>query len=481
MSNSNVSRAILISIDNLRADCVSFNPDKSALAQYSLDHWPATPTLDRLAAQGAAFTRCFAAASYTTASHASILTGMFPAHHGIHEYYRQALSKDVKTILEIFKAAGYTTLLATDFPFLIGPNLGFTRSVDHYIAENDAQVLQLLNTHRADKIFAFVHWGSVHNPFGLTSMLVDGDRFAQQVERLGEKMGVPEQFELEQEWVERPRATRERLLRQRYFKCTDLLYQQGRYDELMQLYIEGIEYFDAYRFRNFIEQIETAGLLDDAVLAIVSDHGEEYSGRAFAHYNGLWEGIVNVPLILLGPGVPKGQLRQSVCRTVDVAPTLLDLSINEPGLSSQNFDGISLLPHIPDEPAELTARGETWFGYTDRILDFMALCQSSGRLLKTKSMANTRIEYLRTSRWKLILRTDLEQGQEQVALFDIEKDRLEKNDLSAQEPSLVKKMKSQIIAERGQIEGQELYIEEHQLKELALNFKDLGYLKGKVP
>jgi arylsulfatase A-like enzyme len=475
MSTDRISTVILISIDNLRADCISANPDKSALADYNLDHYTETPILDNLVSKGTFFPNCYSASSYTTASHASILTGLYPAQHGVQEYYRNAISRDVQTIFDIFKRAGYVTLLATDFPFLIGPNLGFTRSVEHFIKEDDEQVLKYFNMHQDEKLFAFVHFGSVHNPFGLSSLKIDGEYFVQQVAQLGEKMGVPEMFRLEEEWIEHSRSTRERLMRQRYFRCTDLMYQQCRYNELMNLYSRGIEYFDRHRFRLFIEQMVELCKNDSTVLVVTADHGEEYSKRAFAHYNGLWEGIVNVPLIIIGPGIPGQKIQQSICRTVDIVPTLLDLAGINKDKSNFDLDGMSLAPGLYKDP--LSAKGETWFGYTEQIRNFMKLCQKAGKLLQVRSLANTRLEYMRKDEWKFILRSDFSKKQEESYLFHMKDDRLEKNNLAAQQPDIVKIMKEEVISGRRQSRVEEFHVEGEELEDLALNLKDIGYLK----
>jgi choline-sulfatase len=470
-------RVILISIDNLRADCLAANPDKTALQRFRLERFPATPTLDGLAARGTAFFRCFVAAPYTTASHASILTGAFPARHGVREYYRHGLSPAVPTLFELFRTAGYTTLLATDFPFLIGPNLGFTRAVDHFVVENDADVIDRLRARPDEPLFAFVHFGSVHNPFGLTSLEVDGDYFVHEVESLAARLGVPERKEMGPEWIERPRSTRESLLRQRYFRCTDLMYEQGRYDELMALYVKGVEYFDTHRFRRFVERLELAGLLDEAVIAVVADHGEEYSERAFAHYNGLWEGVVNVPLLLLGRGIPPSRVEWSPCRTVDLAPSLLELAGVDGDPS--RFDGLSLCPGLRGEGHHgKAAHGETWFGHTDRILSFMTLCQSSGRLLKAGSMATTRLEYLRTERWKLIAQTDLETQATCYRLYDLVGDRREEHDVAEEWPGIVDRMATELAARQSEAAGPELHLEAGELANVARGLKKLGYLKA---
>jgi choline-sulfatase len=472
------NRIILISIDNLRADCLSANPDKSVLAPYALSRHCNTPTLDGLISSGVFFPRCFSAASYTTASHASILTGLFPARHGIREYYHNGLGKNVRTLFQILKAIGYDTLLATDFPFLIGPNLGFTRSVDQFIDQNENQALSWLEEHRDRPAFAFVHFGSVHNPFGLTSLEFDGDYFVTQVTKLAEKVGVPPIPDLGPEWPERKRSREEQVLRQRYFHCTDALYQRGQYGDLMQLYVDGIEYFDGNRFHKFIERLQNSGLLDDAVVAILADHGEEYSTRAFAHFNGLWEGIINVPLIVLGPEVPHGIVRHDVCRTVDVVPTLLDLAgVSTLETGAGNFDGLSLRSLFNSDSAlRLKARGETWFGHTEKIRGFMEQCLVAGQLLPTPHFSTVRLEYLRDENWKFILRTDLETGEETPSIYRVEQDRTESSDLSATQGSLCDLMKHEITQYRGASFHEELNLENKALEDLRAELKDIGYL-----
>jgi glucan phosphoethanolaminetransferase (alkaline phosphatase superfamily) len=64
---------VLISFDTLRADHVGAYG--SAL--------PTTPNLDRLAAEGVVFDDVFSAFPSTTASHMTMLTGRYPASHGV--------------------------------------------------------------------------------------------------------------------------------------------------------------------------------------------------------------------------------------------------------------------------------------------------------------------------------------------------------------------------------------------------------------
>jgi tetratricopeptide (TPR) repeat protein len=89
---------ILITIDTLRADhlgCYGYKQDTS-------------PNIDRLASRGLIFRNAFATAPITLPSHASILTGLYPAHHGFHDnaFFQ---TPSVWRLPEALKNAGYKT------------------------------------------------------------------------------------------------------------------------------------------------------------------------------------------------------------------------------------------------------------------------------------------------------------------------------------------------------------------------------------
>jgi arylsulfatase A-like enzyme len=80
----------------------------------------------------------------------------------------------------------------------------------------------------------------------------------------------------------------------------------------------------------------------DIVVAVTSDHGESFEhGYYFNHRAGLWDGVVRVPLLIRGPGVPAGSVVMDQVGLSDLLPTLLGLS----GLpSDKRIQGSSLLP-----------------------------------------------------------------------------------------------------------------------------------------
>src|SRR4051795_12297581 len=66
---------LLITIDTLRADAVVAYGNRSA----------STPWIDRLASAGVRFAQARASAVVTLPSHATILSGLYPFHHGVRE------------------------------------------------------------------------------------------------------------------------------------------------------------------------------------------------------------------------------------------------------------------------------------------------------------------------------------------------------------------------------------------------------------
>ena len=89
---------LLVTIDTLRAD---------ALGSYGGP--AATPNLDRLAAGGARFEFAHAHAVVTLPSHASILTGLYPFEHGIHDNAGYRLPDDTVTLAAMLRAEGFAT------------------------------------------------------------------------------------------------------------------------------------------------------------------------------------------------------------------------------------------------------------------------------------------------------------------------------------------------------------------------------------
>ncbi|MFZ5480207.1 MAG: sulfatase [Myxococcota bacterium] len=78
----------------------------------------------------------------------------------------------------------------------------------------------------------------------------------------------------------------------------------------------------------FFAQLERRGVLDEAVVIVFSDHGEELGERGvFNHRWGLSEEVVRVPLMIRLPGGRGGGARvPGIAELTDVTPTVLTLA-----------------------------------------------------------------------------------------------------------------------------------------------------------
>lgn len=115
---------ILITIDTLRADhlgCYGYKQNTS-------------PNIDQLASKGMIFRNAFATAPITLPSHASILTGLYPAHHGFRDnaFFQ---TPSIWHLPEALKNAGYkTAAFVSGAPLLskYGLNHGFDLYQDQF-------------------------------------------------------------------------------------------------------------------------------------------------------------------------------------------------------------------------------------------------------------------------------------------------------------------------------------------------------------
>jgi choline-sulfatase len=117
---------LLITLDTTRADRMGFLGSTRGL----------TPSLDRFAKTAVVFERAYAQAPITTVSHATILTGTYPAAHGV-DQLGAPLSPSVPYLPDLLRRAGYRTA-AFVASLVLDPKQGtapgFDRGFDVYDA-----------------------------------------------------------------------------------------------------------------------------------------------------------------------------------------------------------------------------------------------------------------------------------------------------------------------------------------------------------
>jgi arylsulfatase A-like enzyme len=103
-----------------------------------------------------------------------------------------------------------------------------------------------------------------------------------------------------------------------------------QWKEARACYYGRITELDA-EFGKLLKQIEDAGQLDNTIILITSDHGKYVGGHGMeAHNFGAFEEIYNIPLIMSGPGIAKGETTKAQVSIQDICPTLLELTDSEP-------------------------------------------------------------------------------------------------------------------------------------------------------
>lgn len=163
---------LLITLDTTRAGHLGCYGHKTAR----------TPVLDRLAAEGARYTRAYSHVPLTTPSHASLMTGLLPPHHGVRLNGVDRLPPGVPVLAESMKSAGYHTA-AFVASFVLDRRFGLDRGFDHYDDRTNSptetdnlytaevrgdvvvdRALAWLNAH-AEPAFVWVHLYDPHYPY----------------------------------------------------------------------------------------------------------------------------------------------------------------------------------------------------------------------------------------------------------------------------------------------------------------------------
>jgi len=157
---------LLVTLDTTRADAIG--PEARGVE---------TPSFDALAARGLRFRQAYAAVPETLPSHSTILTGLYPAGHQVHENARY-LPAAIPTIAERLAQAGYRTSAFVS-SFALSRRFGVARGFDSFDetfpagqSERDARevtdaVLAQLSAAdiAAKPLFLWVHYYDPHAPY----------------------------------------------------------------------------------------------------------------------------------------------------------------------------------------------------------------------------------------------------------------------------------------------------------------------------
>jgi len=289
---------VLISLDTLRADHLP-------LFGYGAGQ---TPHIDRLRADGVLFTNAYAQVPLTLPSHTSLLTGVLPALNGVHDNIGYRLDDPRRpAIPTALKSNGYATGAAIS-SYVLRSSTGLGALFDEYddrIEEKPGEPLGALQRsgyateevarswierHRSEPFFYFLHIFEPHAPY-------------EPPEPFRSRFANPYDGEI---------ATADDIV--------------GR----------------------FIGYLKSAGIYDQAVIVLFSDHGEGlFDHGEPEHGLFLYREDIHVPLIVKLPGRDRaGQTEDRPVALLDIFPTIAQLcAIDAPaGLSGQSLFSVSASP-----------------------------------------------------------------------------------------------------------------------------------------
>jgi arylsulfatase A-like enzyme len=325
---------LIVLVDALRAD---------HLSTYGYARETA-PHLDALAAESMLYRNAHAQSSWTKPSIPTLFTSLYPIQHGVYEGQARGrggalesdvLSEDSLTVAEVFRDHGYATAAFVNNAHLEA-GLGFSQGFSVYEQESfDAPDLNdrfftFLDAPRERPFFVYLHYLDVHWPFqpsGPYRELFPGLR--------------------EDSVFESPswRGLRDSINRGRLTLSDDDV------AELVSRHDAAIAEFD-HHLGAMIEGLRERGLLDQTVLLLTSDHGEELLDHGRVGHGGtLYREVTEIPMLLRLPDAARAGEVETVARLLDLFPTLVSAAGIGP---VDGLEGRDLLAASGDPP-ELVA------------------------------------------------------------------------------------------------------------------------------
>lgn len=343
---------LLISIDTLRSD---------ALETYGY-HRATSPFLLEISRRAAVFENAFCPLPGTLPSHMSMLTGLYPEEHGVFPP-DGVLGEEIPLAAEMFRAAGFRTFGSTEGGYVHG-GYGFARGFEEWShearhKENDveetlARMLRSLATlGPEERFFAFVHTYVVHDPYFPPEPYAGRFWPEPAVDTLPEPTGP--------NLVALNRAGR-------VFSPRELEFLRARYDAQ-------IRYLDDQLGR-FFSELDAFGLLDQSIVVLTSDHGEEFGEHGRLLHSQIYRECLQVPLLVWDPRLGNGRRIREIAETVDITPTLLELAGVE---GVEDMSGRSLAPWVLDE-APASSRARTAYSIASNHHERSFIARVDGRL-----------------------------------------------------------------------------------------------------
>lgn len=474
---NNRPNILMIGSDTLRVDHLG-------AAGY---HRPTSPHIDTLSTRGTLFTHCYVPLARTAPSVATLMTGLLPHRHGIHDNFvaRNEAKLPEATLPRLLRQLGYRTATITDWSGadIKKFNFGFDEvdgpddqwNLKYYLRQGPMPLRLFLSlfcqnpigqrmlpeifyqagtpltsflgrrTRRwltkvstSEQPFLLnVFMGTTHAPFGseYPYYLTFADR-----DYRGESKFVMTTFRDPNEIIEKQEFD------QRAF---DL-------DQIIKLYDGSILNFD-HEVGKILDHLRECSLSDNTIVVIYSDHGTDFfENKCWGQGNTLIgeDYSARIPLLILDPRRPGQGVIDDIVRGHDLFPTLIELC---GGRIPDSLDGQSLvqLLDVPNGLDERVAYQETgiWMSSMPgmdpdhlrypNLLELLEIPDKNEGTMSIKRsylpiVAQAKDRMVRQGKWKLV---NMPLNHRTCyKLFDMERDPHCLNDVAKQYPEIVTKL-----------------------------------------
>ena len=274
-----------------------------------------TPAIDALAERGDRYAEARSTSSWTLPSHASMLTGRFPFHHGAQARKDPASGQVIDalplrevapdgspmpTLAEVLGGEGYQCFAVVANGGYLGVRFGLDRGFDEYSEKppdgrprrarevNRLALGMLEGRDPARPFFLFLNYMDAHRPYNVAAL--------------------PAEREAELPAAD-PADTIE-LLNELVVTVleTDEAVDPALVERILTHYDRGIAHGDL-AIEGLVSWLEAAGEWDRTLFIVTSDHGEFFGEHDLAeHSKDIYEPGVRVPLVVRNPGQRSGRV-----------------------------------------------------------------------------------------------------------------------------------------------------------------------------
>ncbi|WP_417897797.1 sulfatase [Bacillus haimaensis] len=345
-------------------DLDSLSPDHLGCYGY---HRNTSPNIDSIAAEGVRFENYYTSDAPCAPSRAALMSGRFGIHNGIvghggtaGDFRHEGATRDFSDTLSreslpsFLRSAGMKTVLFSPFPQRHSQwtfYAGFSEM--HDTGKNGMESAEEVTPHllkwidqnaEEDDWFLYVNYWDPHTPYRTPEDFENPFKNDPLPDWL-----TPDVLEQHKEKVG-PHSARDinmydNKTNPEFPKHPGEILDEEGLRKMIDGYDSGIRYMDEHIGRVF-KALESKGVMDDLVIIITADHGENMGQLGiYGEHGTADQGTCHIPMIMRWPGVTTPHVDTGLHYHLDLLPTLADLLNKKP---SQSWDGQSYAPVLTD-------------------------------------------------------------------------------------------------------------------------------------